>query len=204
MIKNWKLIVFISSVAVNVAVIVTFSFLWAKDKNKPMVPAYTEKEISEWKQTVWFVKITLDTVEVKVPAIQFASFDYDPLPNFKNRVIERAESYKQMMKDTDNETRKRLARESAISYNWDKEFKNITGDKVNVIMHGSVVALCADGPSGKIWIVSKYARQSTGSLCWCIPIQPEIGKEIEVNLTTATAVNVEKEFDLAIAEGNKQ
>lgn len=204
MIKNWKMVVFIASVAINLAVIVTFGLLWAADKDNPKKPPYTEKELEEFNKTVWKIKITLDTIEVKPLAIQFASFDYDPLPNFRNRVIGYSKIYKKMMKETDNEIRIKLTREAAIRRNWDKEFENITGDKVNMIVRNSVITLASDGPSGKIWIVTKYSRQSNGSLCWCIPVEPEIGKEVTVDLTKTTVFKVEKEFDLAIAEGNKK
>jgi len=205
MIKNWKTVVFIASLAINLAVIVTFGFLWAADKDNPKKPPYTEKELEEFKMKRWTVKIILDTTQLKYPAVQYAIFDHDPIPDFRKIVSGSVPIYNEMMKGKDNETRKSYFRLAAIRNRWDQLFKNIGGDKVQMITCRSVNAHTSDGKSGKIWLVTKCQyHHALEPICWCIPVQPEIGKEITVLLNKATVFDVAKEFDLAITEGNKK
>jgi peroxiredoxin/outer membrane lipoprotein-sorting protein len=200
--KKWQGIVLVASIAINLAVVITFGFLWAADQTKKS--PYSEKELKEWKKMVWIVKIMLDTLDSKTPAIQYAAFDYNPIPNFRENVKSDASIYNEIMAGTQNDERKSGLRRAAIRINWDKEFENIGGDKVYLITRGSVNTISSNGTPSKLWLVTKLVYENDEPFCWSIPVEPEIGKEVTVNLAKATKYDVVKEFDQALTEGNRE
>ncbi len=205
MIKNWKTIALIISLAINVTVIITFGVLWAEDRNKSLKPAYNEKEIEEFKKKVWMVKVKLDTIDIKYPAVQYAFFNYDPTSDFTKFVRNSAYIHNKLIKETDNEARKSILRLAAISNEWDKIFENISGDKIQMIIKQGMNAQTSNGKSPKLWLVTKcYPYNSEEPVCWCIPVEPEVGKEITVTFDRASSFDVGKEFDRAILEGSKE
>ncbi len=204
MIRNWKVIIFIVSLTINVAVIVTFGLLWAADKGITKKPPYTEEEIAELKKTVWIVKIKLDTLSLKTPAVQYALFDYDPIPGFKKIVTGYSMVYNGMMAGVSKEERKPGLRRAAIRIKWDQLFEEIGGDKIYMITRGGTNSSSSNGQPSKQWIVTKCISENSEPICWCIPVEPEIGKEVTVNLEKATTFDVADEFDRAIAEGGEE
>ncbi len=199
--KKWQLVVIIISLALNMAVIATFGYLWASDHVKKS--PFSEKELEEMKKKYASIKVVLDIPDLDPQAIEFAYFDFDPVPAVKERAKSYARTYKDYIKEHNTEEAKKQFHEVYTRFMWDDAFKDISGDEVQILTKGGA-SRGSNVADKKLWVVTKVRKINDEPICWCIPVMPEIGKEITVTLSKATAYDVSNDFDNALAETNKK
>ncbi|HEX7320053.1 MAG TPA: TlpA disulfide reductase family protein [bacterium] len=199
--KKWHLVVIIVSLALNVAVIATFGYLWAADHVKKS--PFSEKELEEMKKKYASIRVVLDVPEMDPQAISFAYFDYDPIPAAKERAKNYARIYNDFIKLRNTEEAKTEFRKVYIRYMWDDVFKDIDGNAVLMLTKGGAT-LTSNVADKKLWVVTKVRKINDELICWCIPVMPEIGKEITVTLSKTTAYDAGRDFDNALAEASRK
>jgi peroxiredoxin len=193
-------IVLILSLLLNVAIIGTFGYLWASEKRNTKSQKSTIAE--ELDQQFWSVAVLLDMPDLKPPALQYAFFDYDPIPEFLERVKAYGIHHDAMLERARDEREKEDFRKTAIRRTWDGMFNDIPGTDVGLLMGGS--SRSSNGPPNMLWFVTKIRFIDQDPLCWCIPVKPEMAKKITIVLNNKNSFNITEIFDDMIAEGQEQ
>jgi peroxiredoxin/outer membrane lipoprotein-sorting protein len=158
----------------------------------------TNKVQEDFLKNHWVLKVKLDISEFKIKAVQFAYLDFDPIPDLKMRLKAYIPSYYDLLGRAQTEKEKQDYRIWAMKTKWNESFVDIGGDKVYLITEKGF-ELSSNAPSSKQWILTKVADSKGEPIFWCIPVQPEIGKEITVVLNKENCFNLSKEFDDALA-----
>jgi peroxiredoxin/outer membrane lipoprotein-sorting protein len=196
--KKIFVFVFIVSVVFNVAIILTFGYLWASN-NIGKKPEKQEIEDS-YRQNYWMLKVILDVPGLDPHAVQLVRFDYDPIPDFCERVKNYRFIYNKVMQSAESEKERIGRRRAAMRICWDNIFADITGDKLLMIKDG--IEWNYSGTEDTQWIVTKVAYLNKEPICWCIPFRPgKSGEEGTIVLNQETAFNLTQVFDEMIASG---
>ena len=164
--------------------------------------AQNAEDIETWKRSTWRMALHLNTPSLVPPAVQWAVFDKDPVPDFKARIKRMQTYYRGQLERAEDEARKEMARSSQMGVSWDLGFKEITGDQVYLLTSGPGVlhVLSSNTPEGKKWIATKIVRIKGKPACWCLPVGVELGKIIEVSLTEDNMFDLESVFDNTMRE----
>jgi len=199
--KKWQLVVIIVSVVLNVAVIATFGYLWAADHVKKS--PFSEKELEEIRKKSSSIVVTLDVPDMDPQVVQFAYLDFDPIPAVRERAKSYVTVYNDAIKRRNTEEARELFRKIYTGFMWDDAFKEISGDEVHILTKYGA-GFSSNVADKKLWVVTKVKEINDEPICWCIPVMPEIGKEITVTLSKATAYDVNRVFSDALSEAGKK
>ncbi len=83
------------------------------------------------KKDICHVPIKLDIPEIEVPAFQWTVLDYDPVPDFSERVLEHIVSWYPAQMEAMSDPDKRLTlRNTVIEGTWADGFQYIPGNEV--------------------------------------------------------------------------
>lgn len=137
-------------------------------------------------EAFWTMGIALDSPDLATPAVQWAIFNEDPVPEFKERMARYRSAYqKEDAKGTKRQWRMREIRSARITGDWDRSFKRITGDKMNLLTGapGHSQGYSSDGDDGQKWIVTKIVSIHGTPVCWCLPVEVRKGETIQIKLT---------------------
>ncbi len=152
--------------------------------------ATTDKEMEEMDQKVtWRMHIKLDMPELEPHAVQYAILDEDPIPRFEKRVQIVKDFYRKNMEEAKDEKERQMWFHSGMRVSWNDCFEVVTGAMLFLLTDDA--GYSTTGPAGKKWIATKVVHIEGKPICWLIPVEVEVGDEIEVVL------NKDNIFDLA-------
>ena len=133
----------------------------------------------------WTIGLSLDSPDLPVPAVQWAIFNEDPVPEFKDRIRRYRGGYEKQIKGSKNERRMREIRSARITVDWDRGFRKVSGDKVYMLtgepLHSQ--GYSSDSADGPKWIVTKAVSTGGMPICWCLPVEVHRGETIQLELT---------------------
>src|SRR5712671_5064293 len=69
-------------------------------------------------EAFWTIGITLDSPDLATPAVQWAIFNEDPVPEFKDRMRRYRGAYEKQVKGSKEERRMRERRSARITVEW--------------------------------------------------------------------------------------
>ncbi len=122
------------------------------------VSTVAEEQIDDsQRRSTWRISLSLDTPNLVPPAVQYAVFDKDPIPGFKAS-LKRMKSYHQKeLQEAKTGAKRKLAHSIYLKVHWDLSFKEITGDKVYLVMSApdTSQSLSSNSHGGKKWIMTK-------------------------------------------------
>lgn len=190
----------IISILLNAVIIGTFGYLWTSEQfaaksKKSTIPEYL-------KGHYWSINVQLDMPDLDPPAVQYTFLDYDPIPDFLERVEAYSMHHNAMLERARNDEEKINFRKSVLRKTWDAAFNDIPGTDVGLLTGGG--GRSSNGPPNMLWFVSKIVFNDKEPICWCIPIQPEMGKEITIIANKENMFDLAETFDEMIAEGQEQ
>jgi len=161
--------------------------------------------MERWKRSTWRMAVNLDTPNLVPPTVQWAVLDKDPVPGFRARIKTMQGFYRRQLKRAKDEAETNLARSSQMTVGWNLGFRQVTGDKVYLLTSapGAFHGLSSNTPDGRKWIVTKIVRIKGKPVCWCIPVEVEVGKRIQVTLGDDNMFDLESAFDRAMGESTK-
>lgn len=197
--KKVFVVLFAISIAMNLAVICTFGYLWASERSGEKSTQLSGQET--YREGFWIVRVRFDMPELDPHAVQFAFFDFNPIADLKERIKGSSKIYNDFMERYQTEVEKKSLYQAAIRRNWDEAFASISGDQVHMLTQG--FAQSSNGPSGKLWLVTKVTYVKDKPICWCISFQPEFGKAKTIVLNKKNTFDISTEFDEGIIEGSK-
>jgi len=155
-----------------------------------------EKLIDKDKQEeMWRIEIALDMPDSDPLVLQWAVFDKDPVPGFKDRVVRRRDYQLKHEQEAKDSAERKMLRWAGMKPNWDYGFKNVTGDKVYLLKSVSDSYFASNAPDGKKWIVTKIVWINGEPVCWCLPIEVEKGKKIEITLNKDNVFPLTETYD---------
>ncbi len=131
----------------------------------------------------WRLAISIDDSQRVRSAVQYGIFDTDPVPGFKAR-FKSVVRYLQGQDTPANTIEKRAS--SLASACWDLSFKEVTGDRVYLVVrspNATDVLHGSNSSDGKKWLVTKITEVNGKPVCWCVPIEVQTGRQIEVVLS---------------------
>lgn len=133
----------------------------------------------EQKVKTWKIQIHLDKPDL---VLQWAVFDKDPVPGFKDKVVRRRDYQLNREQETKDLDQRKMIRFGAMKSVWNLGFSDVTGDKVYILKSVSDSYFGSNVPDGKKWIVTKIVWINGEPVCWCLPIEVEKGKKIKITL----------------------
>ena len=92
------------------------------------------EDIEGWERSAWRMNINLDAPNLIPPAVQWTVVDKDPIPGFGTKVKRMSGYRKEQLQRADDEAAKERIRSSDITVSWDLGFKEVTGDKVYLLV----------------------------------------------------------------------
>jgi len=157
-----------------------------------------EKFIDEEQEAkTWKIQIHLDKPDL---VLQWAVFDKDPVPGFKDRVVRRRVYQLKREQEAKDSAERKMLRWAGMKPNWDYGFKNVTGDQVYILKSVSDSYFSSNAPDGKKWIVTKIVWINGEPVCWCLPIEVEKGKKIEITLNKDNVFPLAETYDKAMKQ----
>ena len=161
-------------------------------------------KIQNWKNTTWQIQPELDVPELDLEAVQFAVRESNPVEEYKKVLAQsRIRLQNELSEEKDSEQRDLLKTARMIGP-WDRLFKSVTGDEVYLLVprrsgknqsRTRVILISSNGPEGRRWLTTKVAYREGKPICWCIPVDTVIGKEVHVELRGENSLNLQMIFD---------
>lgn len=140
--------------------------------------------IREWEKSTWRVNMVLADKGLDIPAVQFAVFKNDPVPEFTRDYREFSSRMKREGKDRyTDET-------SMMSVTWDILFRKITGDELYLLVPGEPNILSSNDVPGKIWLVTKCSSRKGEPVVWVIPVDVKTGVCLDVKFTMENSISL--------------
>ena len=168
-------------------------------------PAGTDQKAKE-KNTVnhsletWRMSMSLEGAGLATPAVQWAIFDEDPIPGFEARTKKRQWVYREQLRRAENEAAREDTRSEWMTMQWDSAFKEIPGDRLNLLTSDTHDPIKSSEPDGKKWIATKVVMAKGKPTCWCMPVEVKYGEEIKVTLTDKNVFDLGSVFANALQE----
>ncbi len=148
----------------------------------------------------WRMSMSLQAPGLAIPAVQWAIFDTDPVLGFKARTKKTHWIYREQLKRADSEARRERTREGWLTLQWDSAFKEVPGDRLELLTSDRPHPIESMGPDGRKWIATKVMMARGKPICWCIPVEVKYGEEIQVTLTDKNVLEPGPAFDSALQE----
>jgi hypothetical protein len=139
--------------------------------------------------------INLQASDLLPSAVQWAFYDKDPVPAFKAQ-IRRINQ----LRGAEIEAAKEDKNKGWMWAQWDRGFKEISGDRLYLLTSDNPHPFESNAPDGKKWIVTKVRLTKGKPVCWCIPVEVKYGEEIKVTLTEKNVLDLGAAADSAIKE----
>lgn len=153
----------------------------------------------EYHKSTWQISARLEVSWLRPPAVQYVLLDHDPLPAYRDAVLAAAPA-----REGDP-----AARPYQLAVLWDRVFRGVTGDKVNILVDdhaeqrrvdesGKVevlytrtyFAVSSNAPSGPRWLVTKAVVRDGRVYAWCLPVQARTGGQESAVLTGDNALDL--------------
>ncbi|MCK4358235.1 MAG: hypothetical protein KAW92_05745 [Candidatus Cloacimonetes bacterium] len=152
-----------------------------------------EKFIDEEQEAkTWKIQIHLDIPDL---VLQWAVFDKDPVPGFKDRVVRWRVYQLKREQEAKDSTELKMLRWAGMNQNWYYGFSDVTGDQVKILKSASVAQHGNNAPDGKKWIVTKIVWINGEPVCWCLPIEVKKGKMIEITMNKDNVFPLAETYD---------
>ncbi len=163
-------------------------------------PAGTDKKAKDKKTMnhsleTWRMIMSLQGRDLATPAVQWAIFDKDPVSGFKDRTRKMQWIYQDQLRKAESEAARDETRKEWMTLQWDSAFKEISGDRLNLLTSDSHDPIKSIGPDGKKWLATKVVIAKGKPVCWCIPVEVKYGEEIQVTLTDKNVFDLGSAFD---------
>ena len=158
----------------------------------------------------WGLHPTLDMPELSPPAVLFCIQNVDPQPKYKKALEKLTEAREhgrlQHLPAVPPETIKQWTLRSA----WDSVFHEVPGDRIGLLCQSATVSQISspetslshavlikstDAP-GKKWIVTRATEFRGKAVCWCVPVEVEVGQRSEVVLSADNMTTLESVRDV--------
>lgn len=168
-------------------------------------PAGTDSSAKD-KKTVkhslesWGMIMNLQAPGLATPAVQWAIFDTDPVSGFKTRTKNMQWIYREQLRRAESDTAREEFRKSWMTLQWHSAFKEIPGDRLDLLTSDGPHPIWSNGPDGKKWIATKVVTAKGKPMCWCIPVELKYGEEIQVALTDKNVFDLGSAFDSTLQE----
>ncbi|MGB2819644.1 MAG: M56 family metallopeptidase [Phycisphaerae bacterium] len=177
----------------------------SRSPTQPTPRPAQHEDMERLERSAWRMTINLDTPNRVPLTVQWAVLDEDPAPGFRARAGMMQGYHRKQLERAEDKAGKALIRSSQMRACWDSGFKQVTGDKVYLLTSapGFFHGFSSSAPGGKKWIVTKIVRINGKPVCWCIPVEVETGKEIQLTLTDDNMFDLESAFDKAMGESTK-
>lgn len=127
---------------------------------------------------VWVVEVTLDSPDLKTPAVQWAIFSEDPVQQYRATLKRIRNALSNPTENTGAATRTKAQMIAA----WDGVFKAVTGDRVNLLTTAPQ-GWSSDSEDGPRWIATKTVNIRGEPVCWCERIDAQKGASFVISFT---------------------
>ena len=139
----------------------------------------------------WTLRLYLDVPSSCLPAIQYTIFSEDPFPRFKALLIKMEKPWLAQLNEIEDNEKRETVKQLQRACAWKHLFHSVPGDKVYLLVSGSVDnALMSSSSPGKKWVVSMPVVLGERRLCWSVSFEAIAGREIEVKLSEDTALDL--------------
>ena len=147
----------------------------------------------------WNVLLILDFPNLRPPAVQFAIFERDPVPAFRNQVSRMRDLYLQLLAEGKGEFGSARAQGGQMEVAWDFGFRDTPGNEVSLLTSGSRKLIGSNLPAGKRWLVTKAVISGDKVLCWSIPFEADPHRPAVITLIEKNATDLGPIYDEAMS-----
>lgn len=160
--------------------------------------AISDEEMAEYEKTAWTLDIKLDMPELAPAAVMWALFDENPIPAYKESLVNLKDIYNQLYESENDEEQLPYIQQAQLKASWSTCFIKIPGDKIYLLTSVLHHSLTSKTNPGKRWIVTRLRFIDGEPICWMIPIELEIGSTIEVVLSKENMFDLTELFNSVI------
>jgi hypothetical protein len=154
----------------------------------------------DWPKDAWRLRLELDVPRSSLPAIQYAIFAEDPIPQFRAILARMEKPWLAQLNEINDEKKRQTRKVLQRVWAWNHLFSTVPGDEVGLLVASDrdEVTLMSNSSSGMKWVVSKPVLLEDRMLCWSIPFEAVPGSKAEITL------NEETSLDLQTIENNSK
>jgi len=160
----------------------------------------TKEQVDEIMQSRWVVIPTLEVPGLVPPAVMFAFFDQDPVPEFEASLSFRLDLHLERLKKAAPED---LQRDRMIHMQgvWDLLFRQVTGDNMHLLVcHPELEWSFGENSLGRPkWLVTRTVEVDGELLCWSQKMKTEGGSVEHPVLSRDSALDVVGVYERVVA-----
>lgn len=161
-------------------------------------------KIQNWKNTTWQIRPELHMPELDPEVVQFAVLESDPIEHYRKVLVHSRDRFRTELSEEKDSGQRELLKRAQMTGTWDRLFKSITGDQVYLLgpprternqSLARATLISSNGPEGRRWVTTKIAYRNGTPTCWCVPVNTEIGKSVQVELRNENVLDPQKLYD---------
>ena len=158
-------------------------------------------KIRKWKETTWQILPRINMPSLDPQAVQFALFDSDPIDQYRKALLANRDRLRREIAAEPDSMQREILRKAQMITTWDGLFRTITGDEVYLLVPSlsktneslsRALVVSSNSPAGRKWLTTKIAHCDDAPTCWCLPINTEIGKSVEIELQKENVFEIGK------------
>jgi beta-lactamase regulating signal transducer with metallopeptidase domain len=177
----------------------------AKRESPPLLSEAEKEDVKRWKVETWQLTIGLDMPNLVPQAVQYTTFDKDPVPDFIAQLKKMQGYYVGELAKAIDEARKEQVKGIQARVAWDCGFRQVKGDSIWMLAgrsgsKGPCTTLSSNSNAGKKWIVTKTVDIDGKPVCWCVPVEVKTGEETRVILTAENTFDLRAAYDKVLQE----
>jgi hypothetical protein len=158
-----------------------------KETAQPNITTKLPANFEQWDKSTWRISFELDMPDLEPQAVQYTVLSKDPAPKYAAQVKKMRGFHRQQLDAAEGELAKAQIRDVQMMVDWDSGFKDVTGDNLWLLTRGpgkqsASNILSSNSPAGKKWVVTKTVFVKQKPVCWCVPVELKMGKQVVVKL----------------------
>ena len=167
----------------------------------------------EFQDPTWQVNPRIELDGLRPPSVLWTLMPSDPLPGYRERATRNPMPDFSALR-TPSSPDQFSSRQAYLAAAWDIAFRDVTGDRVwllvddrkvtqlppvndgerRVVLAATFTAVSSNEPSGSRWFVTKAVLHKGRALAWAVRVNAETGKMARVGVAEDNALDLEQEY----------
>jgi hypothetical protein len=178
------------------------------------------EEVRSFAESAWSVHPRLEMSALYPHSVQFALFERDPVPGFRERVASHPRSGEELRsadRSSGGSSEARELRLALLGAVWDAGFRDVTGDQVYLLTPDELespeasdlrsgdqpvtftrvyLTIGSNAPAGARWLVTRSLIHDDRALVWSLHVDTVVGRTKSLVLHAANVLDLEELAEL--------
>ncbi len=165
------------------------------------------RTIQDWKNRTWQIRPILSVSDLDPEAAQLALLDSDPIDGYRKALVQNRERFQREIETEDDPSKRSLLKRAQMTSAWDRLFQATAGDQIYLLVPSRTridesltrtFLISSNDPAGRKWLATKVVFRGNRPTCWCVQVQTAIGKEVQVELRSDNALDLQQLYDQVV------